>query len=109
ACAVSAFALMACNLQAQTQVYSEDFDTYNTPNWVVNQVGGSNVADIFFDYSTVGIPPAPNSTGGTTRGLKLNAQIDPATAVFPSGISVSPLGFGITEDFEMRFDMWLNA
>ncbi len=107
--AVSAFAFMACNTQAQTQVYFENFDVDNTPNWIINPTpSGSNVANIFFDYSSVGIPPAPNSIGGTTRGLKLQAQLDAATAFFPSGITVSPSGFNITDNFEMRFDFWLN-
>jgi len=94
--------------QAQTQVYSENFDVDTTANWTVNKMtGGDNRADIFFDYSTVGIPPAPNS-GGTTRGLKLQANLTPALGVFPSGVSVSPNGFSITENFEMHWDMWIN-
>ncbi|HOC56937.1 MAG TPA: Calx-beta domain-containing protein [Verrucomicrobiota bacterium] len=94
--------------QAQTQVYSENFDVDTTANWTVNKTtGGDNRADIFFDYSTVGIPPAPNS-GGTTRGLKLQANLTPALGVFPSGVSVSPNGFSITENFEMHWDMWIN-
>lgn len=94
--------------QAQTQVYYEDFDTDASANFIVNTIGsGDSSANAFFDYSAVGIPSAPNSTGGTTRGLKLWANIG-AGGVFPAGVSVSPLNFGITENFEMRFDMWLN-
>ena len=96
---------------AQTQVYFEDFEVDNSANWVVNLGYGTNAADFFFDYGTVGIPSAPNSSGGTKRGLKLMANIDPATqagSVAGYGLSVSPNGFSITENFEMRFDMWLN-
>lgn len=92
--------------RAQTQVYYEDFEV-NSGNFVTNTIGGANYANTYFDYSTVGIPPAPNS-GGTTHGLKLCANLDTSTAVFPSGISVSPLGFSITENFEMHCDMWMN-
>lgn len=98
----------ATQARGQELVYSENFDTDTTANWIVNMVGGSNYANVFFDYSTVGIPPAPHSTGATTRGLKMQANLDPNTGVFPSGVSVSPLGFGITENFEMRFDLWIN-
>ncbi len=93
--------------QAQTQVYSEDFES-NSGNFVTNTIGGVNFADTFFDYSTVGIPSAPHSTGGTTHGLKLAANLVTAVQAFPSGISVSPLNFSITENFEMHCDMWMN-
>lgn len=70
--------------------------------------GGANLADLYFDYSTAGIPLSPNSTNSDTHGLKMCANLDPATQVFPSGVSVSPVGFSITENFDMRFDMWMN-
>lgn len=95
----------------QALVYSQDFEVDDTPNWLVNTGFGDNVADLFFDYSTVGVPPAPNSTGGSTHGLKLQANVNPLTqdgVVAGYGISVSPTSFSITENFEMRFDMWMN-
>lgn len=104
----------ALTSSAQTRVFFEDFDVDHSLDntWVTNSVGGYNPVNLYFDYSTVGIPPAPNSTGGTTRGLKLQANLDPqtgaTTGVFPSGCSVSPVGFSITENFEMRWDWWLN-
>ena len=93
---------------AQTIVYTNDFDTDTGTNWVINTTGnGYSYADFSFDYSTVGVPMAPHTAGGTTLGLKLGANLG-AGGVFPAGISVSPLDFSITENFEMRFDMWLN-
>src|SRR5437870_4766618 len=88
-------------------VYYEDFDTDVSANWVVNSVGGSNPVDFYFDYSAIGIPPAPHSSG-TTRGLKMLANIDPDAPASPSGASVSPIGFGITDNFDMHWDMWAN-
>ncbi|HEY5911943.1 MAG TPA: Calx-beta domain-containing protein [Verrucomicrobiae bacterium] len=111
ASAVSAALLLAIATgNTQTQVFSEDFQTDHSSDstWIINTVGGYNPVDLYFDYSTVGIPPAPHSTGGTTRGLKLQANLDSAVGVFPSGCSVSPAGFSITENFEMRWDWWLN-
>jgi hypothetical protein len=93
--------------RAQTQVYSENFEV-NSGNFVTNTLGGANYADTFFDYSTVGIPSAPHSAAATFHGVKLAANLDAGVAQFPSGISVSPLGFSITENFEMHFDMWAN-
>ena len=98
--ATLAGALALCgptSLHAQTQVFSENFDTDHSLDgtWVTNTIGGYNPVNLYFDYSTVGIPPAPHSTGGTTRGLKLQANLDVAVQAFPSGCSVSPLGFAI--------------
>ncbi|MEI9866281.1 MAG: hypothetical protein WDN00_17340 [Limisphaerales bacterium] len=70
---------------------------------------GWSAADFYFDYSTAGIPVAPHSTGGSTRGLKMVVNLGVGSGgTFPAGISVSPLGFGISDNFEMRFDLWLN-
>lgn len=96
---------------AQSLVYSQDFEVDDTPNWAINVGYGDNVADLFFDYSTVGVPASPNSTGGGTRGLKLQANVNPLTqdgVLAGYGLSVSPFNFSITENFEMRFDMWMN-
>lgn len=97
--------------QAQ-QLYSENFDVDHTANWVVNSAHGTpatNSAEIFFDYSTVGIPSAPGS-GGTTRGMRLmaNKHIPGALPGVFSGISASPVGLALTGDYEVRFMMWHN-
>jgi hypothetical protein len=49
--------------------------------------------------------------GGTTRGLKIGANLSSATAPTApalSGISVSPTGQSFTGDYELRFDWWQN-
>jgi hypothetical protein len=66
-----------------------------------------STATFGFDYSTVGIPSAPHSGDGSTIGLKLNANNVAASQAL-GGISVSPLGFGVTGDYTLRFDMWAN-
>lgn len=98
------------SLRAQTVVFYENFETDHRLDgtYVTNVTGGANLADLYFDYSTAGIPLSPNSTNSDTHGLKMCANLDPATQVFPSGVSVSPVGFSITENFDMRFDMWMN-
>lgn len=103
----------------QAILFSETFDTNPAANWTVNSfIGGTtasggsaaNAADFFFDYSTAGIPAAPNSIGGSTRGLKLQANITGTgpTAGLPPGISVSPTGQSFTGDYSLRFDWWTN-
>lgn len=110
---------IASAANGQVVLFSENFDTDPTANWTVNSfVGGTtasggaaaNAANFFFDYSSVGIPAAPNSTGGGTRGLKLQANITGTgpTAGLPPGISVSPTGQSFTGDYSLRFDWWTN-
>jgi len=118
--ATAAFLLSIASVSSgQAVLFSENFDTDPTANWTVNSwIGGTtssggsaaNAANFFFDYSTVGIPAAPNSTGGSTRGLKLQANITGTgpTAGLPPGISVSPTGQSFTGDYSLRFDWWTN-
>jgi hypothetical protein len=111
--AVAAVVIPFTTASAAT-LYSENFDTDQTANWTFassitgdtanNNSGGE--ANVFFDYSTVGIP-SPAKSLGTTRGLKMEANV-PGTAVF-SGMSMSPNGVSINGNFTMTFDAWQNA
>ncbi|BBO32778.1 dockerin type I domain-containing protein [Lacipirellula parvula] len=88
-------------------LYTESFDSpLPSGAWSINAGGGTDKhADFFFDYSAVGIPVAPNSTGGTTRGMKLQANLTSGVA---GGINVSPVGKSFTGDYALRFDLWSN-
>ncbi len=115
-------ALLATNGRAAT-LYSESFDVDPTAAWTTNSGPSLNSVDYFYDYSTVGIPAAPGS-GGTTRGLKLQANLNPNGLTGPAtptstgssyaaggvfgGISVSPTGKSFTGDYKLSFDWWGN-
>ena len=89
-----------------TTLYASDFETDASANWTVNK-GPATVDEahnFYFDYSTVGIPAAPNSAGGT-HGLKL--QANQSSNVF-GGMSVSPTGESFTGDYRLEFDWWSN-
>ncbi|WP_148075602.1 hypothetical protein [Bythopirellula goksoeyrii] len=116
------------------QLYSESFDDGLAMNrWTANAgVGFADTGGIFpkaidtnfdrlpfpvdgvnddfsgfaFDYSTVGIPSAPNSTGGTTTGLKLQADLFSDAM---GGVSASPNGLNLTGDYSVKFDSWANT
>lgn len=92
------------DLPAGQLVFSENFDTDHSANWVVNNGPSDSVANFHFDYSTVGVPNAPNSSGNT-RGLKLQANLTSATF---GGVSVSPTGQSFTGNYRLRFDLWQN-
>lgn len=110
----------ALPLAASAQ-YSENFDSDHTSSWMFNSsITGDGAADnaggeanFFFDYGAVGIPSAPNSVGGSTIGLKLEANVNTGTeggtqtGVF-SGVSVSPIGQSFVGDYILRFDAWQN-
>ncbi len=98
---------------ASAQSYSEDFNVDHTANWNFNSgLGASdtatnnfgNEANFHFDYSSLGIGPAPHTTDGTTIGLKLEANII-GTNVF-TGLSVSPKGQSFTGDYDLQFDAY---
>jgi hypothetical protein len=102
-------ALAAVSAQA-AGIFNDNFNTDSSANYNINSAGGNNAATFAFDYSTVGIPAAPNS-GGTTRGLKLEANYlnsNDATEIF-TGVSVSPKNFSVTGDFDIMFDAWQNS
>lgn len=98
------FAAFLPSVSAQI-LFTENFDANHTANWRVNSSPGvDSAANFFFDYSTAGIPPAPNSSG-TTRGLKLEANM--SSNVF-GGISVSPTNQSFSGDYILKFDIWWN-
>jgi hypothetical protein len=91
---------------AQEIFYSENFESPDSAiNWNVNLGSPRDLATFGFDYSTVGIPPAPGAT--TTRGLKLQANRPVATGA-KSGVSVSPKGQSFTNSYVVEFDTWAN-
>jgi len=101
--AILALALLALSSVSHAQVlYSDSLDS--ATGWQVNASGVSDRAIFGFDYSSVGIPAAPNS-GGTTLGLMLQAN---RSGGVQSGISVSPIGQSFSGDYQLRFDLWQN-
>jgi hypothetical protein len=101
---------------ASAQSFSDNFDVDSTANWKFNSSVTSdtatnnvnNEANFFFDYSTVGIPSAPRSIGGTTRGLKMEANVFSTTPGIFSGMSASPLGQHFNGDYTLTLDVWQN-
>ncbi|MBN1853220.1 MAG: hypothetical protein JW829_10870 [Pirellulales bacterium] len=99
------FAIVAAPSSGQV-LYSQNFDVDDTANWTVNYSVTDINADFFYDYGTdAGIPSAPNSTGGTTRGMMLQANL--LNGVF-GGFSVSPTNQSFTGDYSLQFDLWSN-
>jgi hypothetical protein len=89
-------------------VFSDNFDTDTSASWAAKLFSGTNSDATFsYDYSLIGVPSAPHSTGGSTKGLRLRARIA-GTNNANEGISVSPIGKSFTNDYRLRFDLWMN-
>jgi len=86
-------------------LFADDFNIDSSASWMINRSQSDGAAIFAYDYSADGIAPAPNSAGGSTLGLKLQANDANAAA---SGISVSPIGQNFTNDYRLRFDAWIN-
>ena len=71
---------------AQTYVtlFEDVFDTDTSANWTLfeDSDGGTPdyTAEFNYDYSADGVPSAPNSSGGSTRGLKFTVNNNDGTA-----------------------------
>ncbi len=63
-----------------------------------------------FDYSSVtyptSIPSAPQSTGGTTKGLFLTANKDTNAAA--AAVNLYPTNRVFSGDYSLKFDLWIN-
>ncbi len=87
-------------------VFTDDFDAGTSgSSWTAVFSGSDAVANFAYDYSSIGIPSAPNSTGGSTIGM--NFVVNQSAGV-QQGVSATPNGQGFIGDFRIQFDMWLN-
>ncbi len=81
---------------------SGTFDTYG-----VSIGTGDNRVIFGYDYSVpaLGIPTAPNSTGGTTIGVRFDAN---RAAGVINSLAISP-GTTFAGDYSVHFDLWMNS
>jgi len=88
------------------QLFTDNFDAGTSGSgWAAVLSHSDAAVNYAYDYSTIGVPSAPNSTGGTTIGMNFLAN---QSAGVQQGISASPIGYSFTGNFRIRFDMWLN-
>ncbi len=91
---------------AQATVFLDTFDTDSAAEWQLSRSSSDTRVVFSYDYSGMGIPSAPHSTGGTTRGLRLEANM---TAGAVAAVSLSPINRSFAGDYRVRFDLWMNA
>ncbi len=90
----------------QTTVFLDTFDTNTAAQWQLNRSSTDTRVIFSYDYSGMGVPSAPHSTGGTTRGLRMEANM---TAGTTAALSLSPANRTFAGDYRLRFDLWMNA
>lgn len=90
----------------QGTVFADNFDANTATNWIFNKSSSDTAATFNFDYSTLGIPSAPNSTGGTRRGLQMQANLANGAV---AALSLSPTNQIFSGDYRLHFDAWINV
>ncbi len=90
----------------QATVFADNFDVNTATNWILNTSSTDTLATFNFDYSALGIPAAPNSTNGTTRGLQMKANLAKGAV---AALSLSPTNQIFSGDYRLHFDAWINV
>jgi hypothetical protein len=104
---------------AWVNVFTDNLDTDSSTNWNFFWGSTTNIPDYStnwaFDYHTSTyvkngvtntIPPATSSSG-TTKGLKVSVnKLDAVAATV--GVSFYPRNLVLSNDYALRFDMWIN-
>lgn len=91
---------------AQTVAYVDNFDTNSSDRWTVKRSSSDTRVTFSYDYASMGILPAPNSAGGTSVGVKFEANL---TNGLTAAVSMSPNAQSFPADHRLRFDLWINA
>ena len=91
---------------AGTVLFSDNFETDSSANWVTNANDSfvDSSATFGYDYSQRYIPPIPGSV--TTKGLlfRLNEQ----TGAPRNAVSASPATITLPDQYRLKFKMWNN-
>ena len=90
----------------QTTIFADNFDTNSAANWIVNKSSSDTAVAFNFDYSALGIPSAPHSANGSTRGVQMKANL---TLGVVAALSLSPTNQSFSGDYRLHFDGWVNV
>ena len=89
--------------QATAQIFSSDLNGDAT-GWTIVENGDTS-STFQFDYSTQGIPSAPNGDG--TVGVRLASNLTSDAPGAGSAISISP-GIAAAGRYTVQYDFWMN-
>jgi hypothetical protein len=91
-------------------LFSDDFEADSSANWTVRFGAGNGIddytAEFAYDYGLDGIPPAPHSAAGTTKGVRLKVNKD--TTGSAAAVNLYPTGKTFSGDFALRADAYMS-
>ncbi|MEY2408745.1 MAG: hypothetical protein QOF48_1415 [Verrucomicrobiota bacterium] len=91
-------------------LYSDDFESDSSANWILRFGANNGVRDggatFSFDYSSLMIPSAPHSIGGTTRGVQLQVNKDATGS--SAAVNIYPASGSFHGNYAVRADMFLS-
>ena len=118
--ATSRAAFLRVNTNPHPVLFADNFETDTSSAWSLFWGGSNGIPDYTaqwaFDYGTRTytfnsvtnvIPPAPNSPDGSTRGVRFTVNNNDGVASI-AGVNIYPKGQSFSNDFALKFDMWLN-
>src|SRR5436305_1498239 len=93
--AILAAVLCAPVVCSASAIFNDDFSTDDSASWNINKAvidsgsashtlastDGSSIAEFGYDYSALGIPPAPHTTDGSTKGLRLRTNLQAVASI----------------------------
>lgn len=93
-------------------LFTDDFEADSSANWIVQFGANNGILDATttwaYDYSVRGIPSAPHSVGGSTRGVFVAVNKNDATVLGSAGLNLYPAGRTFSGNYALRFDMFLS-
>ncbi len=98
--------IFIASVTTHAALFSDDFDVDSSANWNIITSSADTSVTFAFDYSTIGVPAAPNG-GGSTLGVRMAANIASPTGA--EAVTLSPVGQSFSGSYQIRFDMWVNA
>jgi hypothetical protein len=113
-------AFLRVNTNVHPVLFADNFDTNTSTNWNLFWAAANNIPDYTaiwaFDYGATPytfngftglIPPAPNSPASSTSGMQFTAN-NGDTNAFIVGVNIYPKGQSFSNDFALKFDLWIN-
>jgi PEP-CTERM motif len=99
--------LLAPTLSVAAPIFSDDFNTASSQSsYTTISPDPANAFPVWgYDYSVMGIPSAPNSGDGSTRGLRLNANV---AAGVVQAVNVAT-NASYSGKYVVQFDAWINV
>jgi hypothetical protein len=96
-----------------TPVFVDNFnDAASSNNWGLMFWSSNDIPDYTvdwaFDYSALGIPPAPASAGLDTLGVRVTVNKTEGTPTGAAAVNLYPTNRTFSGDYALRFDLYLQ-